>query len=71
MSTFSFFFYFSILFYFLLYLDANMSFRLHSFSKVVSRLFELGVPTQQFVAPEPWIMPTVDEQKTAVSAKKD
>ena len=43
----------------------------YSFSKVVSRLFELGVPTEQFVAPEPWIMPTVEEQKAAVSAKKD
>jgi len=38
------------------------------FSKVVSRLFELGVPTEQFVTPEPWIIPTVDEQK---SFKKD
>ncbi|PPQ65554.1 hypothetical protein CVT24_010817 [Panaeolus cyanescens] len=32
------------------------------FSNVVSRLFELGVPTEQFVSPEPWIMPTVEEQ---------
>jgi cytochrome c peroxidase len=38
------------------------------FSSVVSRLFELGVPTEQFVSPEPWIIPTVDEQK---DAKKD
>ena len=44
---------------------------LHSFSSVVARLFELGVPTEQFVTPEPWIMPTEEEQKTAVSAKKD
>jgi cytochrome c peroxidase len=36
-----------------------------TFSSAVSRLFELGVPPEQFVAPEPWIMPTVDEQKTA------
>jgi cytochrome c peroxidase len=41
---------------------------LHSFSNVVSRLFELGVPTEQFVTAEPWIIPTVDEQK---AAKKD
>jgi len=34
------------------------------FSSAVSRLFELGVPPEQFVTPEPWIMPTVDEQKT-------
>ncbi|KAF8800184.1 cytochrome c peroxidase [Phlegmacium glaucopus] len=40
------------------------------FSNVVSRLFELGVPTEQFVTPEPWIIPTIDEQATA-SAKKD
>ncbi|KAF7782144.1 CAZyme family AA2 [Agaricus bisporus var. burnettii] len=33
------------------------------FSDVVSRLFELGVPTQQFVTSEPWIMKNVDEQK--------
>jgi len=38
------------------------------FSNVVSRLFELGVPTEQFVTTEPWILPTVDEQK---AAKKD
>jgi cytochrome c peroxidase len=35
------------------------------FSSAVSRLFELGVPPEQFVTPEPWVMPTVDEQKTA------
>jgi len=39
------------------------------FSNVVSRLFELGVPTEQFVTVEPWIIPTVDEQKAA--KKKD
>ncbi|RPD57600.1 cytochrome c peroxidase [Lentinus tigrinus ALCF2SS1-7] len=31
------------------------------FSAAVSRLFELGVPTQQFVASEPWIMKNTDE----------
>ena len=35
------------------------------FSSAVSRLFELGVPPEQFSTPEPWIMPTVDEQKAA------
>jgi hypothetical protein len=35
---------------------------LFSFSNVLSRLFELGVPTQQFVTSEPWIMKNVDEQ---------
>lgn len=35
------------------------------FSSAVARLFELGVPPEQFVTPEPWVMPTVDEQKTA------
>jgi cytochrome c peroxidase len=34
-----------------------------SFSAVVAKLFELGVPTQQFVASEPWVMKTLDEQK--------
>ncbi|KAH9484886.1 heme peroxidase [Psilocybe cubensis] len=33
------------------------------FSAVVSRLFELGVPSSQWVTPEPWVMPTVEEQK--------
>ena len=33
-----------------------------SFSDAVSRLFELGVPTQQFVSSEPWIMKSSDEQ---------
>ncbi|KDR67543.1 hypothetical protein GALMADRAFT_1356136 [Galerina marginata CBS 339.88] len=41
------------------------------FSNSVARLFELGVPTQQFVAPEPWIMPTVDEQKDAKDQKAE
>ncbi|KJA17542.1 hypothetical protein HYPSUDRAFT_46322 [Hypholoma sublateritium FD-334 SS-4] len=38
------------------------------FSKAVATLFELGVPTEQFVTPEPWTIPTVDEQK---EEKKD
>jgi cytochrome c peroxidase len=33
-----------------------------SFSAVVAKLFELGVPTEQFVTPEPWIMKTLEEQ---------
>ncbi|PFH53706.1 class II peroxidase [Amanita thiersii Skay4041] len=33
------------------------------FSNVVSRLFELGVPENQFVTSEHWIMKNVDEQK--------
>lgn len=49
-------------------LNTNLSLPLHSFSKAVSRLFELGVPTEQFVTSEPWILPTVGEQK---DAKKD
>ena len=53
-------------FIFFLILTCNSTW--YSFSKVVSRLFELGVPTEQFVTPEPWIIPTVDEQK---AAKKD
>ncbi|KAF5383440.1 hypothetical protein D9757_006083 [Collybiopsis confluens] len=32
------------------------------FSAVVAKLFELGVPTEQFVAPEPWIMKNADEK---------
>ena len=40
----------------------------YSFSAAVSRLFELGVPTQQYVTPEPWIIPTVEEQKEASKA---
>ncbi|CAA7260719.1 unnamed protein product [Cyclocybe aegerita] len=37
------------------------------FSKAVSTLFELGVPEEQFVTKEPWILPTVEEQ----AEKKD
>jgi cytochrome c peroxidase len=33
-----------------------------SFSSVVSRLFELGVPTEQFKS-EPWLLKSTDEQK--------
>ena len=33
----------------------------HSFAKALATLFELGVPTQQFVSSEPWLLPTVDE----------
>lgn len=33
------------------------------FSQVVSRLFELGVPTQQFVSQERWFMKTIEEQE--------
>lgn len=43
--------------------DQNLWFK--DFANAVSRLFELGVPSEQFVSPEPWIMPTIDEQKTA------
>jgi len=32
------------------------------FSNVISKLFELGVPTSQFVTSEPWIMKSTDEQ---------
>ncbi|KAF5351772.1 hypothetical protein D9756_007753 [Leucocoprinus leucothites] len=32
------------------------------FSSVLSRLFELGVPPQQFTTSEPWVMRTIDEQ---------
>ena len=32
-----------------------------SFANVVSRLFELGVPTAQFVSSDPWIMKNSDE----------
>ncbi|KAJ7745486.1 heme peroxidase [Mycena maculata] len=44
------------------YADDNDLF-FKDFSAVVAKLFELGVPTQQFVASEPWIMKTLDEQK--------
>ncbi|KAJ7594524.1 heme peroxidase [Mycena floridula] len=33
------------------------------FSAVVAKLFELGVPADQWVSPEPWVMKTLDEQK--------
>ncbi|KAF9467405.1 cytochrome c peroxidase [Collybia nuda] len=45
------------------YADSNELF-FKDFSAVVARLFELGVPTEQFVAPEPWIMKNLDEQDT-------
>ncbi|KAJ2919955.1 hypothetical protein MD484_g477, partial [Candolleomyces efflorescens] len=38
------------------------------FSSAVARLFELGVPEKQWVSPEPWIIPTVDEQDAKKSA---
>ncbi|KAJ7045881.1 heme peroxidase [Mycena alexandri] len=44
------------------YADDNELF-FKDFSAVVAKLFELGVPTQQFVASEPWTMKTLDEQK--------
>ena len=34
-----------------------------SFSNVVSRLFELGVPETQFATSEHWTIKTVEEQK--------
>ncbi|KAG5639032.1 hypothetical protein H0H81_007645 [Sphagnurus paluster] len=40
--------------------DSELFFR--DFASVVSRLFELGVPTQQWVTPEPWIMKSLEEQ---------
>ncbi|KIP06974.1 class I heme peroxidase [Phlebiopsis gigantea 11061_1 CR5-6] len=46
--------------------DQDLFFK--DFSAAVAKLFELGVPTQQFVTAEPWILPTVDEQKEAKSA---
>ena len=33
-----------------------------SFSASVARLFELGVPTQQFVTAEPWVLKNTDEK---------
>jgi len=33
-----------------------------SFSDALSRLFELGVPVNQFTTSEPWYMKTTDEQ---------
>ncbi|KAF5385924.1 hypothetical protein D9615_002607 [Tricholomella constricta] len=41
--------------------DNDLFFR--DFAKVVSRLFELGVPTQQFVTSEPWIMKSLEDQQ--------
>jgi len=35
-----------------------------SFSAAFAKLMELGVPTEQFVVSEPWIMQTVDDQKS-------
>jgi len=43
------------------YADDNDLF-FKDFSAVVAKLFELGVPTQQFVSAEPWTMKTADEQ---------
>lgn len=34
----------------------------NSFSAVVSKLFELGVPKEQFASSEPWILKSSDEQ---------
>jgi cytochrome c peroxidase len=36
--------------------DLSALMRLYSFSAAFARLLELGVPTQQFVTSEPWIM---------------
>lgn len=41
--------------------DQDLFFK--DFSAVVAKLFENGVPTSQWASPEPWTMPTVDEQK--------
>jgi cytochrome c peroxidase len=41
--------------------DQDLFFR--DFSNVVARLFELGVPTAQFVSSDPWIMKTSSEQQ--------
>ncbi|KAE9403920.1 heme peroxidase [Gymnopus androsaceus JB14] len=43
------------------YADDNDLF-FKDFSAVVAKLFELGVPTEQWVTPEPWIMKNVDEK---------
>jgi len=40
--------------------DVDLFFK--DFSNAVAKLFELGVPTQQFTTAEPWIMKTLDEQ---------
>lgn len=42
--------------------DVDLFFK--DFSAAYSKLLELGVPTQQFVASEAWIMQTVDEQNS-------
>jgi cytochrome c peroxidase len=42
--------------------DVDLFFK--DFSAAFAKLLELGVPTQQFVASEAWIMQTVDEQKS-------
>ncbi|KAG1725426.1 heme peroxidase [Suillus paluster] len=42
--------------------DVDLFFK--DFSAAYSKLLELGVPTQQFVASEAWIMQTVDDQKS-------
>ncbi|KAI4517710.1 heme peroxidase [Schizophyllum commune Loenen D] len=40
--------------------DQDLFFK--DFANVVSRLFELGVPSEQFVSKEPWIMKNADEK---------
>lgn len=42
--------------------DVDLFFK--DFSAAFAKLLELGVPTQQFVASEAWIMQTVDEQNS-------
>jgi cytochrome c peroxidase len=34
-----------------------------SFSAAAAKLFELGVPPQQWATAEPWLMQSLDEQK--------
>lgn len=34
-----------------------------SFSAAFAKLMELGIPTSQFVTPEPWIMKNLDEKE--------
>jgi cytochrome c peroxidase len=41
----------------------------HSFSAVVAKLFELGVPAQQW-ASEPWHLQTLDEQAEQAEQKQ-
>ena len=43
---------------------SDFFFSVFSFSSAVSRLFELGVPTEQFVTKEPWVLKTLDEQSS-------